>query len=137
MRASALEICSNEKGFLKSTAMQDTIALVDDDRNILTSVSIALEAEGFKVRTYNDRAEALRGISASPVDLAVPDIKMPPIDGTQLLGHLRKASHPPLIFLSSKHHENATVHGLRLGAEDDNTNPLTHRLMLTTTERRP
>src|SRR3546814_2126041 len=48
MRASALEICSNEKGFLKSTAMQDTIALVDDDRNILTSVSIALEAEGFK-----------------------------------------------------------------------------------------
>src|SRR3546814_12311733 len=75
MRASALEICSNEKGFLKSTAMQDTIALVDDDRNILTSFSTAPEAEGFKVRTYNDGAEALRGISASPVDLAVLDIR--------------------------------------------------------------
>src|SRR3546814_1931503 len=91
MRASAAEIWSNERGFSTSTVMQDTIALVDDDRNILTSVSIALEAEGFKVRTYNDGAEALRGISASPVDLAVLDIKMPRMDGMELLGHLRKS----------------------------------------------
>src|SRR3546814_16510191 len=86
MRASAEEIWSNERGFSTSTVMQDTIALVDDDRNILTSVSIALEAEGFKVRPYNDGAEALRGISASPVDLQVLDIKMPRMRGMELLG---------------------------------------------------
>ena len=72
--------------------MQQTIALVDDDRNILTSVSIALEAEGFKVRTYADGSEALRGISASPVDLAILDIKMPRMDGMELLARLRENS---------------------------------------------
>ena len=69
--------------------MQETIALVDDDHNILTSVSMALEAEGFKVRTYSDGSEALRGMTANPVDLAVLDIKMPRMDGMELLGRLR------------------------------------------------
>ena len=71
--------------------MANTIALVDDDRNILTSVSMALEAEGFKVRTYRDGAEALAGLTARPVDLAVLDIKMPRMDGMELLARLRRS----------------------------------------------
>ena len=71
--------------------MANTIALVDDDRNILTSVSMALEAEGFTVRCYSDGAEALRGLSAQPADLAILDIKMPRMDGMELLEQLRKA----------------------------------------------
>src|SRR3546814_16158683 len=126
MRASAAEIWSNERGFPTSTVMQDTIALVDDDRNILTSVSIALEAEGFKVRTYNDGAEALRGISASPVDLAVLDIKMPRMDGMELLGPLRKASNLPVIFLTSKDDEIAEVLALRMGVERHTPHTSTH-----------
>ncbi|WP_422369050.1 response regulator transcription factor [Pelagibius sp.] len=110
--------------------MQETIALVDDDRNILTSVSIALEAEGFKVRTYNDGAEALRGIAASPVDLAVLDIKMPRMDGMELLGHLRKASNLPVIFLTSKDDEIDEVLGLRMGADDYITKPFSQRLLI-------
>jgi two-component system response regulator ChvI len=110
--------------------MQQTIALVDDDRNILTSVSIALEAEGFKVRTYNDGSEALRGISASPVDLAILDIKMPRMDGMELLGHLRRSSHLPIIFLTSKDDEVDEVLGLRLGADDYITKPFSQRLLL-------
>ena len=85
--------------------MANTIALVDDDRNILTSVSIALEAEGFLVRCYSDGAEALKGMTAQPVDLAVLDIKMPRMDGMELLEHLRRLSHIPVIFLTSKDDE--------------------------------
>ena len=70
--------------------MPQTIALVDDDRNILTSVSMALEAEGFAVRTYSDGDEALQGLTAKPVDLAVLDIKMPRMDGMELLQRLRQ-----------------------------------------------
>ncbi len=110
--------------------MQNTIALVDDDRNILTSVSIALESEGFKVRTYNDGAEALRGITASPVDLAVLDIKMPRMDGMELLGHLRKNSNLPVIFLTSKDDEIDEVLGLRMGADDYITKPFSQRLLI-------
>ena len=110
--------------------MQDTIALVDDDRNILTSVSIALEAEGFRVRTYNDGAEALRGIAANPVDLAVLDIKMPRMDGMELLGHLRKSSNLPIIFLTSKDDEIDEVLGLRMGADDYVRKPFSQRLLV-------
>ncbi len=110
--------------------MQPTIALVDDDRNILTSVSIALEAEGFKVRTYNDGSEALRGLSSSPVDLAVLDIKMPRMDGMELLGHLRKGSNLPIIFLTSKDDEVDEVLGLRMGADDYITKPFSQRLLV-------
>ena len=110
--------------------MQQTIALVDDDRNILTSVSMALEAEGFKVKTYNDGSEALRGISSSPVDLAILDIKMPRMDGMELLGHLRRASNLPIIFLTSKDDEVDEVLGLRMGADDYITKPFSQRLLI-------
>jgi len=76
----------------------NSIALVDDDRNILASVSIALEAEGFSVRCYSDGAEALKAMSAHPVDLAVLDIKMPRMDGMELLEQLRRLSHIPSSF---------------------------------------
>ncbi len=110
--------------------MPHTIALVDDDRNILTSVSIALEAEGFKVRTYADGTEALRGLSASPADLAILDIKMPRMDGMELLNRLRQSSTMPIIFLTSKDDEVDEVLGLRLGADDYITKPFSQRLLL-------
>ena len=115
---------------VKKAAMQNTIALVDDDRNILTSVSIALEAEGFKVRTYTDGAEALRGLAASPADLAILDIKMPRMDGMELLGRLRQNSNMPVIFLTSKDDEVDEVLGLRLGADDYITKPFSQRLLI-------
>ncbi len=110
--------------------MQQTIALVDDDRNILTSVSIALEAEGYRVRTYNDGAEAMRGISVQPVDLAILDIKMPRMDGMELLGRLRQDSNLPVIFLTSKDDEVDEVLGLRMGADDYITKPFSQRLLI-------
>jgi len=110
--------------------VQTTIALVDDDRNILTSVSMALEAEGFKVRTYTDGAEALRGMSAAPVDLAILDIKMPRMDGMELLARLRQNSSLPVIFLTSKDEEVDEVLGLRMGADDYITKPFSQRLLI-------
>ena len=98
--------------------MSHTIALVDDDRNILTSVAIALEAEGFTVQTYADGAEALRSLAASPVDLAVLDIKMPRMDGIELLTRLRRDSLVPVIFLTSKDEEIDEVLGFKMGADD-------------------
>src|ERR687895_288635 len=96
--------------------MGQAVALVDDDRNILASVSMALEAEGFKVRTYVDGEQALRGIAAQPVDLAVLDIKMPRMDGMELLQRLRAQGKLPVIFLTSKDDEVDEVLGLRMGA---------------------
>ncbi|MFQ5773747.1 MAG: response regulator transcription factor [Kiloniellaceae bacterium] len=110
--------------------MQNTIALVDDDRNILTSVSMALEAEGFKVRTYTDGAEALRGLSVNPVDLAILDIKMPRMDGMELLGRLRQTTNVPVIFLTSKDEEVDELLGLRMGADDYITKPFSQRLLI-------
>ncbi len=107
-----------------------TIALVDDDRNILTSVSMAFEAEGFKVRTYNDGAEALRGVSASPVDLVVLDIKMPRLDGMETLNRLRRSSDVPVIFLTSKDDEIDEVLGLKMGADDYIRKPFSQRLLI-------
>jgi len=107
-----------------------TIALVDDDRNILTSVAMALEAEGFSVRSYTDGAEALRGLSSQPVDLAILDIKMPRMDGMELLGRLRKQSQMPVIFLTSKDDEVDEVLGLRMGADDYITKPFSQRLLI-------
>ncbi|MEC8774626.1 MAG: response regulator, partial [Pseudomonadota bacterium] len=98
--------------------MHQTIALVDDDQNILTSVSMALEAEGFHVATYKTGEDALRGLSRQPVDLAVLDIKMPRMDGMELLQKLRKSSQMPVIFLTSKDDEVDEVLGLRMGADD-------------------
>lgn len=106
------------------------IALIDDDRNILTSVAMALEAEGFHVRTYSDGATALASIAQRPVDLAVLDIKMPRMDGFEVLQRLRRASRLPVIFLTSKDEEADEVTGLRLGADDYITKPFSQRLLI-------
>ena len=98
--------------------MTHTIALVDDDRNILTSISMALENEGFKVQTYIDAENALVGISRNPPDLAVIDIKMPRMDGEELLKRLRKKTTIPILFLTSKDDEVDELLGLKLGADD-------------------
>jgi len=106
------------------------IALVDDDRNILTSVSMVLEAEGFNVTTYRDGAEALRGLTAEPPDLAVLDIKMPRMDGIELLQRLREKSAMPVIFLTSKDDEVDELLGLRMGADDYIKKPFSQRLLI-------
>ena len=98
--------------------MSHSIALVDDDRNILTSISMALENEGFKVQTYIDAENALVGISRNPPDLAVIDIKMPGMDGEELLKRLRTKTTIPIIFLTSKDEEVDELLGLKLGADD-------------------
>jgi two-component system, OmpR family, response regulator ChvI len=107
-----------------------TIALVDDDRNILTSVSIALEAEGFRVETYTDGASALDGLQVRPPDLAVFDIKMPRMDGMELLRRLRQKSDLPVIFLTSKDEEIDELFGLKMGADDFIRKPFSQRLLL-------
>ena len=98
--------------------MKHTIALIDDDRNILTSISIALEKEGFNVQTYLDGESALIGLTRTPPDLAVIDIKMPKMDGEELLKKLRKKTSLPVIFLTSKDDEIDELLGLKLGADD-------------------
>ena len=98
--------------------MKQTIALIDDDRNILTSLSIALEKEGFKVQTYLDGESALIGLARTPPDLAIIDIKMPKMDGEELLKKLRKKTSLPVIFLTSKDEEVDELLGLKLGADD-------------------
>ncbi|WP_431284991.1 response regulator transcription factor [Humitalea sp. 24SJ18S-53] len=115
---------------IRSTPVPHTIALVDDDRNILTSVSMTLEQEGFVVRTYTDGESALQGLLARPVDLAVLDIKMPRMDGMEVLQKLRQRSAIPVIFLTSKDDELDELMGLRLGADDYITKPFSQRLLL-------
>ncbi|MFN4088664.1 MAG: response regulator transcription factor [Alphaproteobacteria bacterium] len=110
--------------------MTSTVALVDDDRNILTSVSMALQAEGFAVHTYGDGEQALRGMRTQPVDLAVLDIKMPRMDGMELLQRLRQQSRLPVIFLTSKDDEVDEVLGLRMGADDYIRKPFSQRLLI-------
>ncbi len=107
-----------------------TIALVDDDRNILTSVSIALEAEGYRVMTYSDGASALDGFKTSPPDVAVLDIKMPRMDGMEMLRRLRQKSDMPVIFLTSKDEEIDELFGLKMGADDFIRKPFSQRLLV-------
>ena len=107
-----------------------TIALVDDDRNILTSVSIALEAEGYRVQTYNDGASAFDGLRQSPPDMAIFDIKMPRMDGMELLRRLRQKSDLPVIFLTSKDEEIDELFGLKMGADDFIRKPFSQRLLV-------
>src|SRR6187200_3628560 len=107
-----------------------TIALVDDDRNILTSVSIALEAEGYKVETYTDGASALDGLLQRPPQLAIFDIKMPRMDGMELLRRLRQKSDMPVIFLTSKDEEIDELFGLKMGADDFIRKPFSQRLLV-------
>ncbi len=110
--------------------MRNTIALVDDDRNILTSVTMALESEGFSVRTYTDGEQALAGLTQSPADLAVLDIKMPRMDGMELLQKLRQKNAMPVIFLTSKDDEVDELLGLRMGADDYIRKPFSQRLLI-------
>jgi len=110
--------------------MPHTIALVDDDRNILTSVSIALEAEGYAVHTYRDGYEALDGLEREPVDLAILDIKMPRMNGMELLERIREKGSLPVIFLTSKDDEIDEMLGLRMGADDYIKKPFSQRLLI-------
>jgi two-component system response regulator ChvI len=107
-----------------------TIALVDDDLNILTSVSIAMEAEGYRIMTYSDGASALNGFKTSPPDLAILDIKMPRMDGVELLRRLREKSEMPVIFLTSKDEEIDELFGLKMGADDYIRKPFSQKLLV-------
>src|SRR5919201_32722 len=107
-----------------------TIALVDDDRNILASVSIALEAEGYRIMTYTDGASALDGFRSSQPDLAILDIKMPRMDGMETLRRLRQKSDLPVIFLTSKDEEIDELFGLKMGADDFIRKPFSQRLLV-------
>jgi two-component system response regulator ChvI len=110
--------------------MTATIALVDDDRNILTSVSIALQAEGFLTRVYSDGEAALKALTDNPPDLAIFDIKMPRMDGLELLRRLREKSRVPVIFLTSKDDELDEALGLAMGADDYIAKPFSQRLLI-------
>ncbi len=110
--------------------MSSVITLVDDDQNILASVSMALESEGFKVRTFTDGASALEGINKDPGDLAVLDIKMPRMDGMELLRRLREKQSLPVIFLTSKDDEIDEMLGLKMGADDYIKKPFSQRLLI-------
>jgi two-component system response regulator ChvI len=110
--------------------MANRLALVDDDQNILASVSLALEAEGYEVDTYFDSEQALIGLIQRPPALAILDIKMPRMDGTELLSKLRQKSSLPVIFLTSKDDELDEALGLGMGADDYITKPFSQRLLL-------
>ena len=110
--------------------MSHVIALVDDDRNILTSVSIALQQEGFVTRVYSDGVSALKAINDNPPDLGVFDIKMPGMDGMELLRRLRETSSIPVIFLTSKDDELDEALGLAMGADDYIAKPFSQRLLI-------
>jgi two-component system response regulator ChvI len=107
-----------------------TIALVDDDKNILASVTMLLEQEGYNVRSYNDGASALTALTATPPDLAILDIKMPRMDGMELLRRLRQSAEMPVIFLTSKDEEIDELMGLNAGADDYIRKPFSQRLLL-------
>jgi two-component system response regulator ChvI len=111
-------------------ARQKVVALVDDDRNILTAVSIGLQAEGFATRVYTDGETALKALLENPPDLAIFDIKMPRMDGLELLQALRVQSGLPVIFLTSKDEEPDEALGLALGADDYITKPFSQRLLV-------
>src|ERR1700750_3226708 len=110
--------------------MTQTVALVDDDRNILTSVSIALQQEGFVTRVYSDGLTALKAIGDNAPDLGVFDIKMPGIDGMELLRRVREVSSMPVIFLTSKDDELDEALGLAMGADDYISKPFSQRLLV-------
>ena len=118
------------RGTREGADVKPRIAVVDDDQNILTSVSIALEAEGLETRTYTDGERALSGLRDNPVDLAVLDIKMPRMDGLELLTRLRRDTSMPVIFLTSKDDEVDELLGLKMGADDYITKPFSVRLLI-------
>jgi two-component system response regulator ChvI len=109
---------------------KSSIALVDDERNILTSLRMALEAEGYKVRTYSDGVSALEALTEEPADLGIFDIKMPRMDGMELLRKVRQQSDMPVIFLTSKDEEIDELFGLKMGADDYIAKPFSQRLIV-------
>jgi two-component system response regulator ChvI len=109
---------------------KSNIVLVDDERNILTALRMALEAEGYKVRTYSDGASALEALTEEPADLGVFDIKMPRMDGMELLRRMRQQSDMPVIFLTSKDEEIDELFGLKMGADDYISKPFSQRLVV-------
>ena len=110
--------------------MGSRIALVDDDQNIIASVALLLEAEGYEVDSYADGEQGLMGLKRRPPDLAILDIKMPRMDGMELLREIRTTSAMPIIFLTSKDDELDEALGLRMGADDYITKPFSQRLLL-------
>ena len=106
------------------------IALVDDDRNILTSVKMTLEGEGFEIDTYSDGQSALEAFYRKQPDIVVLDIKMPRMDGMDLLQKMRPKISSPVIFLTSKDDEIDEVLGLRMGADDYIKKPFSQRLLV-------
>ena len=107
-----------------------TVVVVDDERNILTSLGMALESEGYKVRTYGDGASALEALAEQPSDIAILDVKMPRMDGMELLRRIRQTTNMPVIFLTSMDEENDELFGLKLGADDYIAKPFSQRLVL-------
>jgi two-component system response regulator ChvI len=114
----------------KEHSMPNTIAVVDDDGAVRASLAMALEGEGFVVHSYPDGEAALKGLTAQPPDIALLDIKMPNMDGMELLGHFRRNCAVPVIFLTSKDDEIDELLGLRMGADDYLTKPFSQRLLL-------
>jgi two-component system response regulator ChvI len=109
---------------------KSTIALVDDERNIISALRMALEAEGYKVRAYSDGASAFEALSEDPADLGIFDIKMPRMDGMELLRRMRQQSDMPVIFITSKDEEIDELFGLKMGADDYITKPFSPRLVV-------
>ena len=110
--------------------MKKSVFLIDDDKNILTSVSMLLETEGYKVRTFSDGESGLKAILENNPDIAVVDIKMPRLDGIELLKQLRKTSDIPVIFLTSKDTEIDELLGLKIGADDYITKPFSQKILI-------
>lgn len=130
MASSQGSVAAPQTAPTKAREEAGVIALVDDDRNILTTVSIALQAEGFVARLYSDGETALKALLENPPDLAVFDIKMPKMDGMELLTRVREASPLPVIFLTSKDDEADEEAGLELGADDYIAKPFSQRLLI-------
>jgi len=110
--------------------MSEKIILIDDDNNILTSVSVALKAEGWVVETYNDSEKGLIALQRNTPDIAILDIKMPKLDGMEVLKKLRESNDVPVIFLTSKDDEIDEAIGLRMGADDYITKPFSQKLLI-------
>ena len=110
--------------------MSEKIILIDDDNNILTSVSVALKAEGWVVETYSDSEQGLIALQRNTPDIAILDIKMPKLDGMEVLKKLRESNDVPVIFLTSKDDEIDEAIGLRMGADDYITKPFSQKLLI-------
>ena len=110
--------------------MSEKIILIDDDSNILTSVSVALKAEGWIVNSYNDSVQGLIELQRNTPDIVILDIKMPKLDGMEVLKKLRETNDVPVIFLTSKDDEIDEAIGLRMGADDYITKPFSQKLLI-------